>query len=116
MEIEPLLLEDERISRRARAQDPCRQDLAQPRDVDLHHLLRRLRHVLAPEVVDDPVGRERAVRVHEQQRQERTRLASSQQHLPIAVADLERSEDAEVHASLPREPQQDTAADHCCAR
>jgi hypothetical protein len=61
----------------------------------MHDLLRRLRHVLAPEVVDDPVGRERAVRVHEQQRQERTRLASSQQHLPIAVADVERSEDAE---------------------
>ena len=48
--------------------------LPQLRDVDLHHLLRRVRHVLAPEGVDDLLAGDGAVRVQEQDREERPLL------------------------------------------
>ena len=79
---------------------PRGQHLTQVRDVDLHHLLRRLGHVLAPELVDDALDRERPVGVDEEERQEGALLAAPQPHLAIPVAHLERAEDAKVHRRL----------------
>ena len=88
-------------------QRPRRQHLSQLRDVDLHHLLRALGHVLAPELVDDPVDRQRAIGVDEQEREQRALLAAAQPDLALPVAHLERSEDPKVHhaprrATVPR--------------
>ena len=49
--------------------------LPQLRDVDLHHLLSRVRNVLGPESVDDLLAGDGAVRVQEQDREERPLLA-----------------------------------------
>jgi hypothetical protein len=48
--------------------------------VDLHHLLRRVRHVLAPERVDELLAGDRAVRVQEQDREERPLFARRDLH------------------------------------
>ena len=78
IEIELLRVENEGVAGRARLQGPRGQQLAQVRDVDLHHLLGRFGHVGPPEVVDDPLERERAVGMEEQQGQERPLLAAAQ--------------------------------------
>jgi hypothetical protein len=55
--------------------------------------------VLAPELVDEPLGRHRLARAQEQQGQERTLVAAAQLHGPVAVEHLERPEDAELEHS-----------------
>jgi hypothetical protein len=101
VEIELLPLEHDRISRRPRVERSRGQHLTQVRDVDLHHLLRRLGHVLAPELVDDALDRERPVGVDEKERQEGALLAAPQPHLALSVANLERSKDSKVHPRAP---------------
>ena len=54
-QIERVPVEVDDVARRTRAQQPIWQLLAQLRDEDLHHLPRRLRHVVTPEVVDEPI-------------------------------------------------------------
>jgi hypothetical protein len=48
--------------------------------VDLHHLLRRVRHGLAPERVDELFAGNRVVGVQEQDREERPLLARRDFH------------------------------------
>ena len=76
------------------------QDAAQLGDVVLDDLRRRRRRLLGPELVDQPVRRERFVRVDQQKREQRALLAAADRDLPPVVADLERTEDVEIH--LPR--------------
>ena len=52
-EVELVVADLEQVAGSTRVEPRLRQRLAQLRDVDLHHLLRRVRHVLAPEGVDD---------------------------------------------------------------
>ena len=99
-EVELVRVELERIAGRARVQRAGREHLAQPGHVDLHHLVRRLRHVLAPEIVDDRVDRQRPVSVHEEQCEECLLLPTTQLHLAIPVTHFERSEDSKVHRRL----------------
>ena len=107
-EVELVRLELEGVARRARVQLRGGQHLAQLRDVDLHHLLRGLRDVLAPEVVDDPVERDRAVGVEEQEREERPLLACRDLQRRMTIEHLQRAEQAKVHletrSTLPRRP------------
>jgi hypothetical protein len=74
------------------------QRLAQPRHMDLDGLGRRGGRVLAPELLDQPVGAERLVGVQHQHGEQRTLLAPSERDFTALVEDLERSEDAEVHS------------------
>src|SRR5438093_2112301 len=103
VQVELVRLELEGISGRARVQQPRRQHLSQLRDVDLHHLLRALRHVLAPQLVNDAIDRQRPVGVDEEERQQRPLFAAAQTQLATAVANLERSEDSKVHKRLAAE-------------
>ena len=74
-EIELILSDLQQVAGRTRLQAGLGEHLAQLRDVDLHHLQRRFRHPLAPERVDDLLTAHRAIRVQEQQRQQRPLLA-----------------------------------------
>ena len=71
----------------------------QPRDADLQRLHRAGLRALSPELVDQPVGRQRLVAMQEKQRQERPLLGARDRDHPALVEDLERSKDAEVHTN-----------------
>ena len=93
-EVDGLRGDLERVPGRPRAQDPVRKDLAQLRDVDVHHLDRRRRHLLAPQRVHDRVDRHGAVDVDQQARQQRAALPTGQRQVRPAIGHLERAEDA----------------------
>jgi len=63
--------------------------LAKLGDVDLQPLGCGRRWALAPQLVDEPIGRDHLVAVQEQQRQERTPLAAADRDGPPAVEDLQ---------------------------
>jgi hypothetical protein len=90
-QVELVLVHVEQVARRTRLESRLWQELAQLRDVDLHHLLGGARDFLAPEVVDDAVARDRPVRVQEQQCEERALLARRDPQRRIAVEDLQRA-------------------------
>ena len=75
---------------------PGRQQLPQPRHVDLHRRDRRLRRLLAPELVDQPLARDDAVRV--QQRAARAGRAASRPERDRLAADanLQRPQQPEL--------------------
>ena len=82
----------ERVAGRARHEQALRQHLAQHRDVDLDHLRCARGRILAPEVLDEPADRHRAVGVEQQPRQERTlRPAAERDGQPVAL-DLQGTE------------------------
>jgi hypothetical protein len=61
----------------------------------------RTRRLRAPELVDQPVGRDDLVGGGEEQDEERPQPRSLERERTIAVDDLERSQDPELHASPP---------------
>ena len=83
----------------------CRrpEQLPQPRDVDLDDLGGGGRRRLAPEAVDQPVGRDDLVAVQEQERQQGALLGAAQGERPPIGARLQRSKDQELHCR-PRPP------------
>ena len=76
----------------------ARQRLAQTRDVHLQRLGRAGGRMLPPQRVDQAVRGERLVGVEQQQREQRARLGPRKREAAAVVEDLERAEDAEVHA------------------
>src|SRR5207253_53115 len=62
-QIERVPLEFEDVARRTGTQQSVRQLFAQLRDEDLNHFPRRLRHVVTPEIVDEPIHGNNAIRV-----------------------------------------------------
>jgi hypothetical protein len=107
-EVELVVAHLEHVARSAGVQPWFGKRLAQVRDVDLHHLLSRVRDVLAPESVDDPLAGERAVRVQKQNREERPLLACRDLQRRVAIEHLQRAEQAKVHlerrSTLPLSP------------
>ena len=95
--------EVELASRRARAgsprprvQEPGSEQLAKLRDRVLKRRRRRSRRVLAPELIDETLGRDRLVRPQEQQRQQRALVSAAERHGRALVEHLERTEDPEL--------------------
>jgi hypothetical protein len=75
---------------------------AQLQDVVLDDLRGRRRRPLAPELVDDAVGRDHLVAMEEEQCEQGALLAAPERDLPLALTNLERPENAEVQlASFP---------------
>jgi hypothetical protein len=87
----------DRVAGRPRPKHPAREHLAELRHVDLDHLVRRLGDLGAPEVVHEPVDRDRAVRVEEQPGEQRAQLSTADDDARRPVVDLERAEEPEVH-------------------
>ncbi len=97
MEIELVGLDPDDVAGRSRRQHVLRKRLAQSRDVDAQRSGGVLRRVLAPELVDQPVGGNDLVRVEEENGEKRTRLGPAQGDLAFSVPHLERSQDPELH-------------------
>ena len=57
--------------------------------------------VLAPELVDQPVGGNDLVGMEEEGGQQRSRLAATEGHLTASVPDLERPQDPKLHPLPP---------------
>ena len=72
--------------------------LSQPRDVYLQRPGGGLGWMLAPELVDQPLGGERLVDVHEKQRQQRPSLASRRRYVAALIEGPQWAEDGEVHS------------------
>ena len=87
----------EQVTRSARVQPRFGKRLPQLRDVDLHHLLSRVRNVLGPESVDDLLAGDGTVRVQEQNREERPLLACSHLQPRMTTAHLQRAEEPKIH-------------------
>jgi hypothetical protein len=74
---------------------------AQVGDVGLQRGGRLRRWLLAPQLLDQPVQRDYLVGVHQEHRQQSALLGSSQLHQMLAVQDLQRSKDPELHRPPP---------------
>ena len=95
--VETLLAYDELIASPGREDPLSSERLSQRAHVALHDLRCRWRRMLGPERVGDAVGRERLVRVQEQQREERTRATWRKLQPAGLPPNLQRPEDAELH-------------------
>src|SRR5262245_33519939 len=74
------------------------------RDVRLDDLGGGRRRPLAPELIDYSLTRDDLVRLQQHDPQKRSFLGRVKGDRPVTVADLERTEDAEVHTPfVPRE-------------
>ncbi len=96
-EIELVRLEPQQVSARFRLQTLPSEHLPQLRDVDLQRLSRRLRRLLVPEGLDQPLLRDHAVRVHGKHGERGTLLGAAEVERPPVVEHFERAEDAEIH-------------------
>ena len=78
------------------------------------HLQRRppgLRRILAPQLVDQTIGGHNPVGVQQQNRQQRALLGTGERDQRVAVGDLKRAENPELHlVSTPLAPRQRTRA------
>ena len=71
--------------------------LAQLRDVDLHHLGRSRRRLLAPQPVDQALGRDGRAGLERQHRKQGARLRAAERDPPVAGAHLHGSEQVDLH-------------------
>ncbi len=105
VQVEVLRLELHKVARCAGHDDaasaaplpPGLERLSQARDVDLEEIPRRFTGLLAEERVDERVARNDLVRAREEDREQGALPWASEIDRPIAVDDLKRPEDAELH-------------------
>jgi hypothetical protein len=83
--------------------------LAQDGNVVLDDLLRRLRWVVTPELVDQPLGRDDLVRVQEQKAEQRSLASTPNRKAAPVLADFEWTEDAVVDRRVPPQKTAQTA-------
>ena len=69
--------------------------------MNLEALSRRRGRLLAPQLVDQLVRRDRLVGTSQQDRQQRTLQAADDGDCPPVLVDFERAEDPELHDSVP---------------
>jgi hypothetical protein len=92
----------EQVARRPRADPLGAERPAQAEDVHLHGLARAPRRGSGPELVDHTVAGDDLVGVQEQEREHGALPAGAERDAPVAVANLEGSEEPELHpASFP---------------
>ncbi len=92
--------DDEPVAGRLRDEDVSPDQLAQRRHRVLERPGRRRGRALPPEVGDEPVGGHDLTRAQRQCGEEGTLLSARQRDDPIAVPDLERAEQADLHRSV----------------
>ena len=95
VEVEPAGLDPQRVPGRPRQDHVGAERPAQLRDVDVEALRGVRRRMRAPDVLDQPVGRDDLVRVHEQHREHGARLAFRQRQRAVLADRLERPEHLE---------------------
>ncbi len=97
VEVEVVGPELEYVAGRPCAQQSLRQHSAKLRHIPLNHLRRRRRNLLAPELVDQRLERERVVRVQEEQGEQRALSSSCERYRAAVLSCLKGSEDPELH-------------------
>ena len=85
------------IARRPGTRTPSGKSFRKPRDVRLQRRHRRLRRLLAPEIMDQPLTRDDPVRAQQQHGENRPLTLTSQRKRPIARAHLQRAKHSKVH-------------------
>ena len=84
------------------------EQLPEPRDVHLERVRGRLGRRASPELVDEPVRRERLIRVQQEDREQLAALACVQADGAVVAHDLERAEHSKLHrpsvSAVPRKP------------
>ena len=96
-EIDLLARDGGRVAGRAALDQVGAERAAQLRDIDLQRVLRRLGRLVAPQLVDQPLGGDGLARAEQQRGEERARLRAGDREQAVAVGDLERAEQAELH-------------------
>ena len=102
VEIELVGLDPDEVARRPGRQHVVRKGLAKSRDVDAQRGRGVLGRVHAPELVDQPVGRNDLVRVEEKRSEQRTWPGPAQRNLAAFLPHLERSQDPKLHPHASR--------------
>ena len=98
VEIQLVLAHLQQVTRRPGLYPLLPEQLAQPRDVDLERFLCRLRRVVLPQRVDQPVIRDNVVGIEEQHGEQGALLGTAEiDGLPIRKH-LQRAEDPELHS------------------
>ncbi len=72
-------------------------DLAQPVHVDADEVVRGMRRVVAPDLVDQHVGRDKLARAHKQAGEQRPPLGGADRRPPLRGQHFKRTKDAEPH-------------------
>ena len=93
MEVELPGLDAEDVAGRLRDQRVCAEQLAELRDEVLERGDRGFRRLLAPQLIDDPVGRDDRTRVDEEKPEEGPLLLTSERDGSGLVCDVDRTED-----------------------
>src|SRR5215218_1244248 len=96
-QVELVLAHLEHVAWTAGMQPRLGKRLPQLRDVNLHHLLSRVRHVLAPEGVDDLLAGDGTIRIQQQHREERPLLACHDLQRDGTIERLQRAEEPKIH-------------------
>ena len=86
-EVDLVVCRLEQVARSTRQESPFRKCLAQLRDVDLHHLLCRFRHLLTPQGVHELLASDGAVGLQQQDRQQRPLLSRRDRQRCGAIED-----------------------------
>ena len=97
VQIEGVSVEVEQVPRRPRPDQLARELLAKLGDEDLHHLGCALRHLLAPEPVDEAIHGHDPAGLQQQKPEQRLLLAAAQVDARPAVFRFERSKNRELH-------------------
>ena len=93
-----LALDREQITVSPRQDHIVAERLAQLRDVALNDLDRARGRPLAPQLVDQPIGRQHLAAVNQQHSQQRTLLSAAQRDQATILRDLKRPKYPKVHA------------------
>ena len=88
------------VAARTRGHASGVEHLAQPRDLDLDVLRSLRRRRAAPDLIDELVGRDELVRVHQEDRQHGALLDAAERQRPVVLEHLERAKEPEVHGRL----------------
>src|SRR5439155_3475831 len=100
--VELIAFDPEEVPRCFRLDALLAQHSAQLRDVDLECLPSRFGRLLAPECVDQAVGRDNLVRIQQQHGEQAPLFRTAHVERSLAVEHLERTENPKLHRSLPR--------------
>ena len=98
--VDALRIDRQPISRRLRHDDVAAERLPQRVDGVLERARRRRRRAVAPEVEDQAVGRDDLARAECERRHQRPLLAPRQVQDVLALAHLERAEEADLHEAV----------------
>jgi hypothetical protein len=96
-DVELRRLELDRVAGRAGDEPAVAELLAEPRDVDVDALCDRRRRRLAPQLVDEPLGRDHLIRMQQQQHQQRALLAPAERKRAVLLGHFQRTEKPEFH-------------------